>query len=511
MIRFDAGLLPPVPRRCTLETVSNSASSPGSSHNSGADSESESGAATVAALRTWLSGAHDTPLASALAELPRPASEAVSRRYRRLLTARLDAEPAVLRGGTEDSALQRLAMTPEAMLELDLRRNVCVQRIQAALSERDKANAAGVRSALLRLSMTVRALAADVLSPDMALRCFVEALKELPMQLDQRLRRLDRFADALQAALPEILERASALLQPASAKPLAAAAVDISALEPALRRIADSGQPDASLARRLLEISGTLALGQRLDLLQRIQAEISPPLSDAALFALIKLALVDESVLLSANHPVRMQMHRRRELDSLLDKLALGAAFVESGLGAIKPWPAEQVALAVDQLQAQRRAQRESAQGDTSRRVADEVKRLGVVHSLPASGQRFLHDVWAPLLTLAMANRAADQTVWQRTTAALEPVLAILCDRINGRVRPFENALNTLADQLFQHGLRRERIDDALQMLRQAYDELRNLQGPAPSLPSSPAKPNPGPQTSQSRPGVGWIDLPDET
>lgn len=456
-------------------------------------------------LRSWLQTEHEALLAPALGGLSKPAREALSRRYRRLLLAHLEATPAPLQGGSEQRALQRLALTPSEALELDLRRNALDQSLQPALAAplqawRRRVQAGSANGAAL----SAAALSAAALSPDALLRCFVEALQELPLTLDARLARLETHAATLAERLPALLATALGLVPLAEAPASTDLAIDprLSAL---LERIAARGGADAGLAARLLaEAPESPAIAQRLALLGRIVEGLAE-LPDEALFALVKLALADPDFLASPAHPVRLSLHRPRELEQLLGRLSLGAGFVALGLPQLPMLASERIAGTLDQLQTLRREQRDARLGEARRRVADEITRIGVVYALPSSGQRFLQDVWAPLLTRAWLQQNGTGDEWNEAIATLEPVLATLADRQNARVRDLEAQLNRMAEVLFRAGLQRARIDEALQFLREAYDELRSLPGTA----SAGAQASANAPGKPEFPGVSRIELPD--
>ena len=429
--------------------------------------------------------------------LSKPAQEALSRRYRRLLLAHLEATPAPLQGGSEQRALQRLALTPSEALELDLRRNALDQSLQPVIAAPLQAWRRRIQAGNARGT----ALAASALSPDALLRCFVEALQELPLTLDARLARLETHAVTLGERLPALLATALSLVPLAEAPASADLAIDprLSAL---LERIAARSGADAELAARLLAESPAIA--QRLALLGRIVEGLAE-LSDEALFALAKLALADPDFLVNTAHPVRLSLHRPAELERLLGRLSLGAGFVALGLAQLPMIASERIAGALDQLQTLRREQQDARLGEARRRVADEITRIGVVHALPSSGQRFLQDVWAPLLTRAWLQQNGAGDEWNEAIATLEPVLATLADRQNARVRDLEAQLNRMAEVLFRAGLQRARIDEALQFLREAYDELRSL----PGTTSAVAQPDASAPSRPEFPGVSRIELPD--
>ena len=451
-------------------------------------------------LRAWLQTEHEALLAPALVGLSKPAREALSRRYRRLLLAHLEATPAPLRGGSEERALQRLALNPSEALELDLRRNALDRSLLPALA----APLNHWRHRLQAFNTNGATLAASALSPDALLRCFIEALQELPLTLDERLTRLETHATTLADRLPALLDTALRLV-PLAEAPVRAAFETNARLTALLQRLATRPGADAELAARLLiESAEAPAIAQRLGLLGRIVEGLAE-LSDEALFALVKLALADPDFLVNTAHPVRLSLHRPQELERLLAALSLGASFVALGLAQLPMLASARIATALDQLQGLRREQQDARLGEARRRVADEITRIGVIHALPPGGQRFLQDVWAPLLTRAWLQDSGDGEAWSEAIATLEPLLATLADRQNARVRDLEAQLNRMADVLFRAGLQRARIDEALQFLREAFDELRSLPGTT-SAVKPPSANAPG---MPAFPGVSRIELPD--
>jgi hypothetical protein len=221
--------------------------------------------------------------------------------------------------------------------------------------------------------------------------------------------------------------------------------------------------------------------------------ESARPLLESLRFPVIKSALADPGFFTNGQHPLRQllgelidlgisgaigdavpQRKFRDSIRQVAERADVDAALVRTALNNLKPLDGPQLDQFLEQLREQEHSRREVLLTKVRRLVAQELDVQTVGRDVPSPAQNLLLSGIGPLMAVRLLRHGRGSAPYREAHDLLERLLDSLDLAVptEQRVAERKALCDAIAAALASIGMRRERIDDLVSGLREAYESI---------------------------------------
>ncbi len=217
------------------------------------------------------------------------------------------------------------------------------------------------------------------------------------------------------------------------------------------------------------------------------------PMLEKLRFPVIKTALADPGFFTNGQHPLRQllselvdigisgsigdavpQRKFRDSIRQVAERADVDATLVRTALNQLKPLDGPQMDQFLEQLREQEHSRRDVLLTKVRRLVAQELEVQTVGHEVPPPAQNLLLSGIGPLMAVRLLRHGRGSAPYREAHGLLERLLDSLDPVLPDEQRVTERKAlcNAIAGALSSIGMSKERVDDLINGLDQAYESL---------------------------------------